>query len=405
MATEESVPQPRPGVSATTDTAAPPAAPAPATPRKRPPVSVWSFSTTGLFVLACLYTLYLAGELLMPITAALILFLILWPVVKLLTRLRIPEPVGAAFVVLSLLGSFVIGVYFLSDPAARWMSDLPGIINQIQDKIEGPVEQIQEAKARVEEAMGVEQAEPENADKAAVPVPVEAQPKRPPEPAQGGGDAVSISLLEIVATVAASVRDAGWTLIIVFALLFFFLATGELYQEKIVKVLPTFRDKKRAVTIIRRVHHDVASYLLTVTVINCVLGIAVGVGLYLVGLPNPVLWGVMATALNFIPYIGALVGEIIVGVVGLAVFDHPIDALQPVAIYLALNIMEGQFITPSILGRRLTMNPLIVFIAVMFWGWLWGVPGALLAVPLLACFKVICSSFDRLQSLNEFLGR
>jgi predicted PurR-regulated permease PerM len=191
----------------------------------------------------------------------------------------------------------------------------------------------------------------------------------------------------------------------VIVLLYFLLAAGDGYHEKIVKVLPTFRDKKRAVILIRRVHQDVATYLLTVTMINCGLGVAIGAAMFFAGLPNSVLWGVLAALLNFIPYFGPLVGQVIVGLVGLTVFDNPIDALIPVGLYFVINLCEGYIVTPTVLGRRLTMNPMMVFLAVLVWGWLWGIPGALLAVPLLACFNVICASSERLQPLSEFLGR
>jgi predicted PurR-regulated permease PerM len=365
-----------------------------------------SFATTGLFVLACLYTLYFAAEILMPVALAWVLFLILWPVLRLLARLRIPEPVGAGIIVLSLVSIFVMGFYFLSGPAAQWISELPQTINTIQDKFKGPVEELQKAKEKVENAIkDTKDNKQQTPLSVATEVPNDANAP-PPEQKKGDQDrSMSIGLLDIITTVVASLGSVGGTLIVIFAMLFFLLAAGDLYYEKMVRVLPTLRDKKRAVTIIRRIHHDVATYLLSVTIINGVLGCAIGLGLYLVGMPNAVLWGVMAAALNFIPYLGAFVGEVIVGIVGLAVFAEPMDALKPVAVYLLINTLEGQFITPSILGRSLTINPLIVFLSVLFWGWLWGIVGALLAVPLLACFKVICDAIDRLRPLSEFLGR
>lgn len=364
-----------------------------------------SFATTGLFVLACLYTLYFAAELLMPLAVAFVLFLILWPVLRLLTRFRIPEPVGAGIIVVGLVGVFVVGFYFLSGPAAQWISQLPQTIDIIQDKFREPVQQLQKAKEEVEKAIQVTGDTPPKAPAPKASEPENEVSKAPEQEKRNEGGDFSLGLVNIVTTVVASLGNVGGTLVIIFALLFFLLATGDLYQEKLVKVLPTLTDKKRAVGIIRRIHHDVATYLLSVTMINCVLGCVIGFGLYLVGMPNAVLWGVMAAALNFIPYLGAIVGEVIVGVVGLAVFSDPLDALKPVAVYLIINTIEGQFVTPSILGRHLTINPFMVFVAVLFWGWLWGILGALLAVPLLACFKVICDAIDKLRPISEFLGR
>lgn len=356
---------------------------------------VRSFALTSLLVLACLYTLYVARAILMPIAIALILFLILWPLVRVLSRVRIPPPLGAALIVASLLGSFVVGIYFLSEPAARWLGTLPDTIEEIQSKMKDPFDQIKEATERVEQAITPAQASPSPP-----------QPSIPQEGDQTGvADGLAIGLYDIVGPVFTVISDVGWTFIIVVVLLYFLLAAGDGYHERIVKVLPTFGDKKRAVVMIRRIHQDVAIYLLTVTMINCALGVAIGIAVYWAGLPNSVLWGMLAALLNFIPYFGPLVGQVVIGMVGLTVFDNPFDALVPVALYFVINLCEGYFVTPLVLGRRLTMNPMMVFLSVLVWGWLWGIPGALLAVPILTCFNVICASIERLQPVNEFLGR
>lgn len=355
---------------------------------------VRSFALTSLLVLACLYTLYVARDILMPIAIALILFLILWPLVRGLSRLHIPPPLAAALVVASLLGSFIVGIYFLSDPATRWLGALPEMIEEIQFKMQDPFDQIRAATERVEEAITPEEAP--------------SSVSRQPLPAEGEtgdlADSLAIGLYDIIGPVFTVVGDVGWTFVIVVVLLYFLLAAGDGYHEKIVKVLPTFGDKKRAVVMIRRIHQDVAIYLATVTMINCVLGVAIGLAMFWAGLPNSVLWGLMAALVNFIPYFGPLIGQIVVGMVGLTVFANPFDALVPVVLYFVINLCEGYLITPTVLGRRLTMNPMMVFLSVLVWGWLWGIPGALLAVPLLTCFNVICASIERLQPVNEFLG-
>lgn len=345
-------------------------------------------------MLACLYTLYFARDILMPIAIALILFMILWPLVRLLGRVRIAPPIGAGFVMLALLGTFAIGIYFLAEPATRWIAALPDVVEDLQIKMQDPVDQLRAAREQVEQAITPTETE---------------QPQQEQATGEDGTpdtqDLFAVGLSNILGPVLTVISDIGWTFIIVVVLLYFLLAAGDLYQEKIVKVLPTFHDKKRAVILIRRVHQDVATYLLTVTMINCGLGVAIGVAMFFAGLPNSVLWGAMAALLNFIPYFGPLVGQAVVGIVGVSVFDNPLDALVPVGLYFVINLAEGYFVTPTILGRRLTMNPMMVFLSVLVWGWLWGIPGALLAVPLLACFNVICASTERLQPLSEFLGR
>jgi predicted PurR-regulated permease PerM len=347
---------------------------------------------TSLLVLACLYTLYFARDILMPITIAMILFLIFWPLVRVLSRMRIPPPLGAAFIVLALFGSFAIGIYFLWGPATHWFAALPVLIEEIQYKMQDPFDQIQAAREQVQQAITPTAPTPQEQNA------VEGEQPSVPH-------ALSSGLFNILGSVLTVIRDIGWTFIIVIVLLYFLLAAGDGYHEKIVKVLPTFHDKKRAVILIRRVHQDVATYLLTVTMINCGLGVAIGIPMFFAGLPNSVLWGVLAALLNFIPYFGPLVGQVIVGLVGLAVFENPIDALVPLGLYFVINLCEGYLVTPTILGRRLTMNPMMVFLAVVVWGWLWGIPGALLAVPILACFNVICDSSEQFRPLSEFLGR
>lgn len=349
---------------------------------------------TGLLVLASLYTLYFARDILMPITIAVILFLILWPLVRALSRFRIPPAVGAGLVVLTVLGSFAIGIYFLWEPATRWFATLPDVIEEIQFKMEDPFGQLREATEQVEEAITPDASEEPQQEQTLQEV--EEEPVQEP---------LTIRLFDVFSAVLVVIVDIGWTFIIVVVLLYFLLAAGDGYHEKVVKVLPTLSDKKRAVTVIRRVHHDVAVYLLNVTIINVGLGVAIGLAMYVADLPNSVLWGVMAALLNFIPYFGPVVGQAVVGLVGLTVFNDPLDAFLPVGLYFVINLCEGYIVTPTILGRRLTMNPMMVFLAVLVWGWLWGVPGALLAVPLLACFNVICASSERLQPLSEFLGR
>lgn len=359
------------------------------------PLPVRSFALTSLLLLACVYTLYVARDILMPIAIAVILFLILWPLVRALSRMRVPPPLGAALIVVTLLGSFVIGIYFLSEPAARWLGTLPDTIEEIQSKMKDPFDQIKAATERVEQAITPAEVAPSPPQQSSV----------QEEDQTGVTDNLAIGLYDIVGPVFTVIGDVGWTFIIVVVLLYFLLAAGDGYHERIVKVLPTFGDKKRAVVMIRQIHQDVAIYLMTVTMINCGLGLAIGIAVYWAGLPNSVLWGMLAALLNFIPYFGPLVGQVVIGMVGLTIFDNPFDAFVPVGLYFLINLCEGYIVTPTILGQRLTMNPMMVFLSVVVWGWLWGIPGALLAVPFLAVFNVICTNVERLHPFNEFLGR
>lgn len=345
-------------------------------------VKIQSFAITGLFVLASIYAIYWAQPILMPVAAAVILYIVLWPLVRLLARLRVPTPLGAAIVVSGLLSIAATGVYFLADPAAAWLAQAPKVLSQVQAKIRAPVEELNKARQQVEGLV-----ETRRGSRAA--------------PASDAGMKVGVVNAAIV--VLGTVQQAGVTLLITIALLFLLLSSGTMFQEKLVRSLPRFRHKKAAVAITNQIQKDISAYLATVSLINAGLGLAIGLGLYAVGLPNAVLWGTMAALLNFVPYIGFAIGTTIVFIVGLLTFDTLSAALLPPLVYIFCNAIEANIVTPILLGRRLTLNAVVVFLAVLIWGWLWGVVGALLAVPLLAVMKVIADRVDGLGGLSEFL--
>jgi predicted PurR-regulated permease PerM len=187
-------------------------------------------------------------------------------------------------------------------------------------------------------------------------------------------------------------------------LLFFMLAAGDLFMQKLVRVLPTLHDKKKAVEIAHELQQSLSTFLFTITAINVVLGLLVGFSAYWLGLPNPVLWGVLAGALNFIPYFGPITGVGVLLIAGFLTFESPMRALAPAAIYLTLHAVESNLITPMILGRRLTLNPLVIFISLMFWTWMWGIPGALLSIPMLMMLKIFCDHFKPMAPIGEFLS-
>jgi predicted PurR-regulated permease PerM len=188
-------------------------------------------------------------------------------------------------------------------------------------------------------------------------------------------------------------------------LLFFLLASGDLFLRKLVAVLPRLEEKKLAVEITRRIELDVSAYLLAITLVNALFGTTVAIAMFFLGLPNPVLWGVMAGLLHFIPFLGAVVGISIVTLVALVTLESTATILLVPTIYFALNLLEEYVVLPVVIGRRLMLNAVVVLLWLLFWAWLWGVPGALMAVPLLAIVKIVADHFDPLSSLAEFIGR
>jgi predicted PurR-regulated permease PerM len=351
-----------------------------------PRLRVHSRTLTGLLVLALLYTFYFAKAVMIPIALALLLNLLLAPVVRGMKRyLRLPEALGAALVLL--LGVALVGttIYGLSGPAARWLDELPYAMFQVRDKVEAlrqPVQDVQEAAQRVE---NLAQGEPKEGEEQPVQVAV-----------QGPG------LTGMFLGGAVSVVTG---LVVMIALLYFLLASGDTLLRQAVSIAPRLSDKRRVVEIARETEDDISYYLLTISLINAGLGVAVGSAMYLLGMPNPILWGVLAGVFNFIPFLGAVVGIGVVALVALLTFDAVGQILLPPVTYLVLTSLEAQFVTPALLARRLTLNPVAVFLALIVWTWLWGVAGALLAVPLLATVKICCDHVEPLNPIGTMLGR
>jgi predicted PurR-regulated permease PerM len=340
-----------------------------------------SIALKGLFIIACFYTLYFARALILPITLAFLLNFLLRPVVRALKRVKIPELMGAAMVLIALLGIVVYGAIKLSKPAAEWMERAPESLQRIEirvDFLRKPVETVNKAAQALKKIMSMGE------DRVA-----EVEIKHP-----GFADTILTGTQEVVAKSS-----------VMFILLYFLLASGDMFVRRLIKFFPGLRKKKRVVKITRTVEQHISRYLFTVTVINLSMGIAVGIGMFLIGMPNPVLWGVMAGVLVFLPYLGPLIGITIVTVIAFLTFDSIGRILLAPAIYIALETVQGQVITPMVVGLRFSLNPVAIFIWLIFWGWLWGVVGALLAVPMLTVFKILCDHIEPLAPVGEFLGK
>lgn len=338
-------------------------------------------SVVGSFIILLTGAIYLAKDILLPIALAFMLTLTLSPVVRFLARYRIPEALSSLAIVLAVIGGSATGIYYLSGPVSGWIDGAPQTGRQIRAKVasmRAPVDAAVNASKQVEEITSA------TTDPAVQKVVVQ----QPGLLARAAGGALS------------AVSTAG----IAIVLLFFLLASGRLFYEKLVRILPTMTEKKRAIRVVYAVEEEISNYLLTITAINAGLGVVIAGMTWALGLPNPILWGVMAAALNFIPYLGALIGMGIVATVALVSFDSVGAALLPPALYFALTTIEGQFVTPALLGKRLEMNTVAVFLAVAIWGWLWGVLGALMAVPFLVSMRVLCEHFESLSAVGEFLS-
>lgn len=339
-------------------------------------------AVVGVFVLACLFTLYAARTVFMPIIVAVLLGLLFAPVIRFLKQYHIPEPVGAAIILVAVAGVVGYGAYRLSEPATEWLAKAPGAFRQVEYKIRAlkkPMEEMSKATALVEKMTTL----------------------------NGGTKKQEVELKQhsFTDTMFNQTGEVLAGTITAIVLLYFLLASGDLFLQKLVKTLPRFHDKKCAVEIVREMEQQISTYLLTVTLINVGVGVAVAVAMYCLDMPNPVLWGVMAGLLTFIPYLGPTIGVITIAVVATLTFDNVGWILLISGTYWVIIIIEGTFVTPQILGHCLTLNPFVILVGLIFWGWLWGIPGALLAVPLIASLKIFSDHIESLAPLGEFLGR
>ncbi|HET7239974.1 MAG TPA: AI-2E family transporter, partial [Gemmatimonadales bacterium] len=335
----------------------------------------------GLFVLAVIYTLHLAQALVLPIVLAVLLDFMLSPLVRALKKRRIPEPVGAGLVILGLLGVLTAGGWYLSEPAADWIRRVPESTAAVERKLQtmrGSVEQVTQAAEQVEKATEVAARDDVR----------QVEIKGPSLTTQlFGGTASFLS---------------GAT--VVLFLTYFLLAVGDLFLQKLVAVLPQFKDKKTAVSIARETEAQISVYLFTSTMINIGVGVVTAVAMWLVGMPNAALWGVVAAVLNFVPYVGALVNMVVLALAAFVTFDSVSRALLVPAVFFGINLIEGNLVTPMILGRRMRLNTVALFIGFVFWWYIWGVAGAILAVPMMAALKIMCDHIESLTPIGEFLG-
>jgi len=343
------------------------------------PFDVRSIALTGLFILAMFYTIYFMRSILLPIVLALLLSYLLRPIVRGLGRLKIPLPVSSALLLIGFFGLIGYGISVLATPTAEWLQKAPAGFAEMQRKLLP----VKKSVAQVTLATGeIEKLASANAEIKAVEV------KRHPIT-----EALFMRTPEFIASAILSL-----------ILLYFLLVYDQAFIAKLVKLLPTLSDKKTAVGIAHDIEAQISRYLFTVTAINVCLGVAVGTAVGLLGLRNPVMWGVMVALLNFVPYLGALTGIICMTIGAALSFDSLGYAFVFPAVYLSFGVLEGSFITPWIMGRSLTLNPVIILLSLTFWGWMWGIIGIILAVPILAAFKILCAHIKPMEPLAEFLS-
>ncbi len=334
---------------------------------------------TSILVLLSVYAFYVSSPVLIPLTLAVLITMLLSPVMSLFDGMKIPRPLSAAVVMAILVGIVGGGAYGLSGPAQEWLQKLPqsgGKIDKMLRSIKKPFAQIEQATDQLSSA-------------------TDRQKASMPQRVQLANPSLTERLVGGTAQIAAAIA-------VIFVLVFFLLSSGDTFLRKLVSVIPTFADKKRTVETIRSIEIDISFYLVMLLLINTGLGLGVALITALLGIPDPLLWGTLTVILSFAPYVGEMAITVTLLIISMVTFDTLGKALIAPAAYIIL--MSSVHLTvPVIVRRRLLLNPVAVFIAIIFLGWIWGIPGALLAVPLLASCKIICERIEHLNAIAAFL--
>jgi predicted PurR-regulated permease PerM len=325
--------------------------------------SAGEVATIGIFVLMVLGALWFARPLLLPATTALVVGLMLGPLSAQADRLRVPPVITAIALTLLVVGIFNAVIVILAAPVGEWIGKAPEIGASIRQKmtvLDRPLESFRQLREAV-------------------------------LPASKDEPGVNVDLLAVLQPVVLFVTPAIGQVVIFLGTLFFYLLGRTQVRRVFVVFFEERESRLRMLRIMNDIEHNLTRYLSIVVVINTAVGLTAFAIAYIVGLPSPVAWGVLGFLFNFVPYIGALMMQLVMLGVGLVTFPALGHALLGPAMYLAFTTLEGHFITPAIMGRQLTLNPLTVFLSLVFWTWLWGPIGAFLAVPLLIVMLVVAS--------------
>jgi predicted PurR-regulated permease PerM len=335
----------------------------------------------GLFILAVLAALYAAAEIVLPIVLAIILKLLLQPFVRVFDRLGVPRGIGAALAIAVLVTGIAGLVGAIAGPGASWAGKLPSAIPEVQQRLaflQGPLATAQWVLQQVQGII--------SGGGGSIPMPQ--------------APAARLNLLGALFSGTAAFATRLFTTLLV---LFYLLVSGETFLRRIVEILPTFGNKRQAVETSLHIERDVSVYLITVTLINVTVGLCTLGLMWACGVANPLLWGVIALVLNYVPIIGPMIATVIFLMASVLSLGVTWWALLPVGLYFCVHVIEGEFVTPLLVAHRFTVNPVAVILALIFWYWMWGVPGVILAVPMLAIIKIVCDDLRPFRAFGHLL--
>jgi len=351
------------------------------TARQRAPrPAVPTMLLVGIFLILLTAALRLGAGLLLPIAVAGLLTLLLDPPVRALHRWGLPTGVGAALVVFGMVGGLATGAGVLAGPASEWVEAAPRVLKEAQARLRRVLRPLQETARQVDQAT-------ESA----------MQGGRSPAPT------VQIKPPGVLQRITGSTAGFVATSLTVVFLTYFQLAMLPVFRKRIAHLIGTRAGARNMEEVLTEIEGQMSRYMLVNTLTSAGVGVVTWGFLAIVGLPNALLWGVVAFLLNFIPYAGALVTVTLVGLAALASFDATGTVLLAVGGCAAINVLEGYFVTPHLLGKHLPLNPVAIFVSLLYWGWVWGAAGALLAVPITVMLQVVASRTERLRPLSVLL--
>jgi predicted PurR-regulated permease PerM len=330
----------------------------------------------GLFFLGLAAAMYVAAEIFWPLVFAFMLSLLFKPVQRVLARLYVPPFVSALLIVLTLLG-LVVGLgTAVSGPASTWAAKLPEGVPHLIERfkfLERPLGTLQHFLHQIESFAGLQ---------------------------EGANSSVGTALLGHLFTGTRSFASGFFTTLL---FLFFLLGAGQVFLQRLVEIMPRFSSKRQVVDISQQIETEISVYLMTITGMNAAVGIGTAAVMWLTGVGDPVLWGTVAFLLNFVPIIGPLIGVVIFTLAGALVTESIWGAFIPAGLYLGIHLIEGEAVTPILLAKRFTLNPVLVIVSLVFWFWMWGAPGAILSMPMLAVTKIVCDRVRPLAAFGHFL--
>jgi predicted PurR-regulated permease PerM len=346
------------------------------------------------------FALYFGREVLVPIAFAVLLNAVFRPVVRWLERIRVPTAIGAGVVVLALLGAVAGIAYGLAGPVKEWVRQAPERFEMAGQKLKRVIEPVRQVSSAATKLQHAAQG-PTTGPAAAGAGPAEQsapQPAPAPAPAPGGAAG------EAAARFLGTTRQVVSGVVEAVILLYLLLAAGDLFVRKLIKVIPLWRDKQRAERVVEESQAAVMRYLVVTALINAGQAVVVGLVLWWLGMPAPLLWAILTFVLEFIPYLGATVMIALIAVVAFGAFDSVGRILMAPGSYLIITTIQNNLVSPYLYGQHLKLNPVAVLVGVLIWWFLWGIPGAFLAVPIIATIKIVADRTEGFKPVGEFLG-